>query len=251
MDIQSRSRSPNGVSVLKIEYYNHPTPNIIGQWVDELDAGFELSRNEEVHLLTIWLTPMSFSPATPRLKVGQVAAIHVETTLSRSVTFRSPGFYSLPSRTLQNQYRSSSGEKLTALSWLLNVDSDIIRAVISPNGSRKGQILVPEMDPPFDLVQKVYFETQNSNGDVETITAAKAYLRDQATVGLEFVYTSSSRAKIGDFDTDTHQTVHFAPNTRIVGFSTTTTEVEEEELRQIELRLNEMISLNKTDLKSP
>lgn len=197
--MRGRSRSPNGISGLKIEYYNHPTPNIVGQWMDELDDDFELSPDEEVQLVTIWITPMGFSSATPGLEVGQVAAIHIETTHSRSVTFRSPGFHTLPSRKLQHQYQSSSGEKLTALSWVLNVDSDIIRAVISPNGSRKGQILVPQMDPPFDLVQKLYFETQNSNGDIETIVTARAYFLERAIVGLEFIYTSGSRARIGGF----------------------------------------------------
>lgn len=53
------------------QYYNHPSPGTVGQWVNELDEdGFELSLDEEVRSLTIWLTSMGFSRQTPGRELG-------------------------------------------------------------------------------------------------------------------------------------------------------------------------------------
>ena len=235
--IQGQSRSPNHISGLKLEYYNHPSPSTIGQWMNELDNndGLELSQDEDVCSLSIWLTPMGVSTECPGLEVGQVAAIHIETTHSRSVTFRSPEFHTIPPQKLYHQYSSASDETLTAISWILNASSDCIRAVVSASTDQRTQITVPKPEPPFDLVRKLYFEAQRNDDGTngcgrETITTAEAYFRDRAIIGLVFVYTSGRRASIGDFsnfDFDTHtytintrQNVHFAPDTRIVGLST-------------------------------
>lgn len=114
----------------------------------KLDDGFELSQGEDIQSLTIWLIPTGFSRESPGMEIGQVAAIHIETTRSRSVTFRAPDFQSISSQPLQHhQYQADSDEKLTAISWILNLSSERVRAVISTDGShRKPQILVPEQD---------------------------------------------------------------------------------------------------------
>ncbi|KAJ5833106.1 hypothetical protein N7474_001417 [Penicillium riverlandense] len=223
MGIQGRSRISNRLSGLKFEYYNHPSPSTVGQWMDEIDDGFEFSLDEAVQSLTIWLTPMGYS--TERgLEVGQVAAIHIETTHSRSVTFRSPDFRSLPPQKLQQQYQSDRDETLTGISWILNASCDRVRAVISAstNEGRRAQILVPEHPPPFDQVRKLYFATQNDDGHRDTIVTAEAYFRDRAIIGLVFVYTSAAKASLGDFDTNARQTVRFPLDAQIVGFSVAT-----------------------------
>lgn len=216
--MQGRSRSTNCISGLKLEYYNHPSPGAVGQWMNELDRGFELSPDEEVQSLIIWLTPVGFSSGSPGMEVGQVTAIHIETTYSRSVTFRSPGFDSLPHKTLQYRYQVNYDEELTAISWILNISSDCVRAVISANETWKSSKLVPER-PPYDPVQKLYFETQNKNGCRDSMAAAEAYFQGTRIVGFVFVYASGTRARVGDISTDFRQTVYFARGVRIIGFS--------------------------------
>ncbi|KAF3015672.1 hypothetical protein E8E15_000412 [Penicillium rubens] len=213
MGIRGRSRSSNRISGLKLEYYDHPSPSIVGQWMNELDDGFELSPDEKVQSLTIWLTPMGV------------------------VTFHSPGFHSLPPQKLQHQYQSDTGEELTAISWILNVSSDSVRAVISGNGSQRAQV-IPEQHPPFDQVRKLYFETQNDDGCRETIVEAEAYFRDRAIIGLVFVYSSDRRASIGDFNVAARQTVHFARDAQIIGLSVAATEHELVEI-EFEIEWNE------------
>ena len=237
MGIRGRSRSSNRISGLKLEYYDHPSPSIVGQWMNELDDGFELSPDEKVQSLTIWLTPMGSSTECQGMEIGQVTAIHIETTRSRSVTFHSPGFHSLPPQKLQHQYQSDTGEELTAISWILNVSSDSVRAVISGNGSQRAQ-MIPEQHPPFDQVRKLYFETQNDDGCIETIVAAEAYFRDRAIIGLVFVYSSDRRASIGDFSVAARQTVHFARDAQIIGLSVAATEHELVEI-EFEIEWNE------------
>lgn len=196
--------------------------------MNELDDGFELSPDENVQSLTIWLTPMGSSTECQGMETGQVTAIHIETTRSRSVTFHLPGFHShsLPPPKLQDQYQSDTGEELTAISWILSESSDRVRAVISGNRNPRAQ-MVPEQHPPFDQVQRLYFERQNDHGCSETIVAAEAYFRDRAIVGLDFVYSSDRRASIGDSNVaTTRQTVSFARDARIIGLSVAATEHE-------------------------
>lgn len=202
--IQGRSRSRSRISGLKLEYYNHPSPGVVGQWMHQLDDGFELSQGEDVQSLTIRLAPTGLSLECRGMEIGQVAAIHIETTSSRSLTFRYPDFQSISSQTLQHhQYQAYSDEKLTAISWILNISSERVRAVISTNGSRrKALILVPEQVPPFDQVRKLYFERQNDHGGGETIITAEAYFKDQAIVGVVIVYTSGRTASTGELDTE-------------------------------------------------
>ncbi|KAI9045251.1 F-box protein [Aspergillus affinis] len=237
--IQGRSRSTNRISGLKLEYYDHPSPGIIGQWMDGLSGSFELSQDERVQSLTVWATPMGFSRECRRMEVGQVAAIQFETTCSRSVIFRSPDFHPLPPRKLQHQYQIDSDEEMAAISWIFNVHSDGVRAVLSTEGSRSDQlILVPHHPPPFDQVQKLYFETHDEAGGRDTVAEVMAQFRDRAIIGLVFVYASGRKANIGEFNTGTCQTVHFVRNARIVGLSSIVTEPE---LREIgfEVELNE------------
>ena len=160
--VQGQSRSRSRISGMKLEYHNHPSPGIVGQWMHHLDDGFELSQDEDVQSLTIWLLPIGFSSQSPGMEIGQVAAVKIETTLSCSVTFRAPDFQSISPQVLQHrQYQTDSDEKLTAISWILNLSSERVQAVITTNGSRRNPlILVPEEVPPFDQVRKLYFEIE-------------------------------------------------------------------------------------------
>jgi hypothetical protein len=188
--------------------------------MNELDEdGFELSPDEEVRSLTIWLTSMGFSRQTPGRELGQIIAIRIETTHSRSVTFRSPDFHTLPARTLQHQFQSDADEKLTAISWIMDESYECVRAVTSPDENGKIQLLIPERGAPFDQVRKLYFERQNTNGSREGIVTAEAYIRDEAIVGLVFTYASGARTGIGELETDTHQRIQFERHERIVGMS--------------------------------
>lgn len=240
--IRGRSRSSDCISGLKIEYFDHPSPAVLGQWVEESDS-FEFSRDEKVQSLTIRLTPMGFNGHRPGMKLGQVAAIQIETTYSRSVTFKSTQERSTPAEFLHRQslvdhYHSGSdsGEEIVAISWILNSLYDRVRAVSSVNTNRPAPVSVPERPPPSDRIQKLYFTRYSSeNGDRETVVATEAFFRDQAITGIIFIYPSGKRAKIGGFDDAAfHQTVHFPPDSRVVGISVTDTEYE---IRNIEFEL--------------
>lgn len=248
--MQGRSRSASHISGLKLEYYNHPSPNIVGQWINELDDGIELFLNEEIQSLTIWLTPMGFSTECPGMEVGQVAAIRIETTHSRSVTFRSPDYHLLSPRKLQHQFQGNSGEKLTAISWILNASSDAVRAVISDNGSMRTPILVPNQEPPFDQVLKVYFERPDGNGHKDTLVTVEVFFKDQAFVGLVFIYASGARVKIGEPEADDRQAICFPQDARITGLSVAGAEHELLEL-EFEVEQNEQPRYDRISRNSP
>ncbi|KAJ5783027.1 hypothetical protein N7457_004801 [Penicillium paradoxum] len=114
-------------------------------------------------------------------------------------------------------YQADSDEKFTAISWILNSACERARVVKSANGNPNARVLVPDNGPPFDQVRKLYFEKQNADSCTEIITTAEAYFRDQAIVGIVFVYSSGRTASTGELDTNTRQTVHFALGVRIVG----------------------------------
>ncbi|EHA18623.1 hypothetical protein ASPNIDRAFT_129458, partial [Aspergillus niger ATCC 1015] len=65
--ISGWSRPPNGICGLKLEYYNHPSPAIVGQWMNELKDGFDISPDEELQSVTVWITPLGFSAESPGL----------------------------------------------------------------------------------------------------------------------------------------------------------------------------------------
>ncbi|KAL3480802.1 hypothetical protein BJX99DRAFT_272534 [Aspergillus californicus] len=250
--IPGRSRSPDHISGLKIDYYDHPSPGVVGQWMDGHDGGggFELSRGEDIQLLAVSLTPVGFSTARTGIELGLVCAIRFETTWSRSITF-CPGLEtsSLPPhsvRTLQLQYQADNrtGEKLTAMSWILNEESERVRAVLSPDqGSQiKDMVYVPEAVGIFDDVLRIYFESC-PQGDIdhphgsgnavqhpEPVAAAEAYFRDYAIIGLVFIYRDGTRSGIGYFDSSSSlspssaekQILQFPTAARIVGLSAKT-----------------------------
>ncbi|KAJ5720626.1 uncharacterized protein N7483_008560 [Penicillium malachiteum] len=113
-----------------------------------------------------------------------------------------------PREMFVDQYQSDpeSGEGFTAISWVLSSRYDRIRAVASPNTRRRPEILVPEQStPPYDQLRRLYFMQTNSDGTVETTNSIKAFIRDQAIIGIVFVYQSGKIAKLGEFDTGTFQ----------------------------------------------
>lgn len=234
--IHGRSRSPACISGLKIDYFDHPTPAVLGQWMEEVDEAFELSPGEKVQALSIWLTPVGFSSESRGLELGQVAAIHIETSHSRSVTFRSSQDESTPhQKRLLDQFQSYSGEELVAILWILNPSYDRVRAVSSDTDvSRRAQIVVPELPPPFDQIQRLYFTTPGRDGYRETAIAIKAFFQNQAIVGIAFVYPSGRLARVGECDAVSHETIELPQCSRVVGFSVAGAE---RELRGLEFEL--------------
>ncbi|KAL4895648.1 hypothetical protein BDV59DRAFT_142213 [Aspergillus ambiguus] len=84
--VMGRCRSAHRISGLKIEYYDHPSPGIVVQWMNELDDGFELPRDEEIELLTILLSPVGTSLESPGRVVGQVPVSECD------ISFEYPGW---------------------------------------------------------------------------------------------------------------------------------------------------------------
>lgn len=219
--ISGWSRPQSGISGLKLEYYNHPSPAIVGQWMNELEDCFDISPDEDIQSVTVWIAPLGYSSESPGLAVGQVAVIRFETTSARSVTFRSPYSHTFPTGMIRNEYQRCFDEELTAISWIFNESSDRVRAVNSPHKNWRPRLLVPEVSPPTNLVRKLYFETWNDNTCPEKVVTIEAYFRGRAIIGLLFVYRSGVMASTGDLDTDSRQAVHIARDDNIVGMSAT------------------------------
>ena len=237
--MHGRSRSPHCISGLKIEYFDDQAPMVVGQWMDEMELVFELSPGETVECLSIWLTPVGFSREAPALEICQVTAIHIETTCSREIMFRAP---SDEARKMElNQWRANFGEEVIALSWILNLDSDRLRAVLSSNTNQRTQIMVPELHPPFDQVQKLFFVTSDNNGSLQTAVAVKAFFRDSEIVGIAFIYHSGWIARVGDKENTSQQTFAFPRGARVVGLSVT---VKGQRMREIDLEMEVEMGLN-------
>lgn len=95
---------------------------------------------------------------------------------------------------------------------------DRVRAVVEPKYHRPSTLL-PNQYPPFDAVQKLYFQQIADDGSRDRIVKAKAYFLETALVGLKFIYESGSKVQIGDTkDIPDHRVkVHFVKNARVVG----------------------------------
>ncbi|KAL4962081.1 F-box protein [Aspergillus stella-maris] len=233
-----RSRGPHLTSGLKIEYYDHPSPGAAGQWIHPFDdcASLELSPGEEIELLNIYLTPASNVFELRNWDMGTVSAIHIRTNRCRSATFSPWNANTFDSalppqdvRQLQHQYQCDhrTGEKLTALSWIMNKDRDALRAVItSEHGNQKQAVvaanltLVPQIEPPLDEVVKIYFKHYASE---QTIATATAYFCGESIIGLAFAYTDGTCAGVGYFEahpsalsSSRRQTIQFPAHQRIV-----------------------------------
>ncbi|KAL2839464.1 hypothetical protein BJX68DRAFT_258873 [Aspergillus pseudodeflectus] len=188
---------------------NIPLPTPDSQWMRELEDGFELGSDEDMRLLTICVKPVRNSADNPAMEQGQVVSVHIETTRARSVTIRSPDFGFHPAQLTHHQYQSDGDGSLIAIIWILN----------------------PISTPPYDQIQKIYFDRASANGNRENVLAVEAYFRDCVIIGLEFVYTSGRKAKTGIFETDTHRTYRFPPDARIIRTSATTVKEQLTELQ--------------------
>ncbi|KAL3496308.1 hypothetical protein BJX62DRAFT_251134 [Aspergillus germanicus] len=187
--------------VRKINYYNHSTPEVVGQWMEELDDGFELASDENVRLLTICLKPVRNPTDNPAMEPGQVVSLHIETTRARS-------------------YQSDADGSLIAIIWMLNLSS-----------GTDDLIFVPDLQPPYNQMQTIYFDRASANGSKENVNAVEAYFRDRTITGLDFVYTSGRKFRAGDLESDTHEMYHFPPNARINRVSATTVKEQLTELQ--------------------
>ncbi|KAL4739072.1 hypothetical protein BDV11DRAFT_215546 [Aspergillus similis] len=213
------SRPYTCVSGLKLDYYNG-TSAVVGQWLDEFKS-FQLQPSEHVHSLDIWVTPTRPSSNYPFLQQGRISALRFETTFARDVTFQPPGSDPLSLQHLHNRYGGGPGQVLTAIAWIFNESHDRIRAVDSEKASRHSSLLLPEQYPPFDEVQKLYFENVLTGCSPDPLVTAEACFKGAAILGLIFTYSSGARATIGDVVVvpDSRQTVHFPPNAEFVAMS--------------------------------
>jgi hypothetical protein len=124
-DFEGGSRSSRHRCGLKFDYYNHPTPEVVGQWMRELEDGFEIGSDEDMRLLTICVKPVRNSADNPAMEPGQVVSVQIETTRARSVTIRSPDFDFHPAQLTHHQYQSDGDGSLIAIICILNPISTV------------------------------------------------------------------------------------------------------------------------------
>ncbi|BCR96635.1 uncharacterized protein AKAW2_21575S [Aspergillus luchuensis] len=212
-------RSKHWITGLKFEYFNHPTPSVVGQWIRPLsNAVLRLSPGEEIRSITVWVGLDAWISQSPESSTGNIAAIWINTGVSRA-TFATQLFHS--GAAIQSQYLSDTDEELTAISWVVSADSDRVRAVISPYRDQRPRTLEPTPSPPYDRVRKLYFEGQEGYARRKKIVQATAYIYDRQLCGLKFTYSSTHQSAVGDIrDCMSRQSLNFFKDDAIIGFST-------------------------------
>lgn len=85
-------------------------------------------------------------------------------------------------------------------------------------------MLVPEQEPPFDRVQKVFLNITGSNGCKDRLVRIRAHFYHDAILGLAFEYQSDNMNYIGytDGPAGTQQSIELAGGERIMLFEVTT-----------------------------
>ncbi|KAJ5736867.1 uncharacterized protein N7483_001992 [Penicillium malachiteum] len=215
--VQGRSRSPRCITGLKIEYFDNRSPSVVGQWMDEMELLLELSSDETVRSLSIWLTSFDFShDSQPPFRMCRVTAIHIETTLSREVTFRAPSGNSKFNGQEFNRYLGGFGEELTAISWVFDGRCDRVRAIISIH---RPLIILPAYSVPFYHSQRLYFFVPDSSGCVQPAVAIQVFWRGSSIIGIAFVYPSGQVVRAGESETASQETFTFPSDSRVVSLS--------------------------------
>ncbi|GKZ95479.1 hypothetical protein AnigIFM59636_009486 [Aspergillus niger] len=215
------SRSRHWITGLKIEYYNHPSPNVVGQWIRPLHGEvLELDPGEEIKSITVWVGFDSFISQFPELSTGNIAAIWIDAGMHRA-RFSTPIFQS--GAVIQSQYLRDADKELTAISWVVSAESDRVRAVMSPYGSQRSRTLMPTLSPPYDRVRKLYFKRQDGSSRGRKIVKAEACIHGDEISGLRFTYQSRNQAAVGDTRSGmTRQVVEFSNTDIIMGLSVKT-----------------------------
>jgi hypothetical protein len=107
-----------------------------------------------------------------------------------------------------------------AISWILNSSYDRVRAILSTKVFESHSLLlVPSQGPPFDQVQKLFFDEILQDGSRDRITSIVAHFEREIITGLAFIYRSNQRRTVGNTTTNDHQTVHVLEGGQIVRFS--------------------------------
>ncbi|GLA15494.1 hypothetical protein AnigIFM62618_002035 [Aspergillus niger] len=215
------SRSRHWITGLKIEYYNHPSPNVVGQWIRPLHGEvLELDPGEEIKSITVWVGFDSFISQFPELSTGNIAAIWIDAGMHWA-RFSTPIFRS--GAVIQSQYLRDADKELTAISWVVSAKSDRVRAVMSPYGSQRPRTLMPTLSPPYDRVRKLYFKRQGGSSRGRKIVKAEACIYGDEISGLRFTYQSRNQAAVGDTRSGmTRQVVEFSNTDIIMGLSVKT-----------------------------
>lgn len=114
--LPQRSRSPCHISGLKFDYFDKWNLTIVGQWMDEFDS-FELTKDESIKGITIWMSKEGYSSQMAELARGKVVAIRVDTSRHRSKMFK----LSLSDVALDNcmlhQYQPNPQEDMVSQSY--------------------------------------------------------------------------------------------------------------------------------------
>lgn len=232
-----RVRSSDFISGLKFEYFHDQAPDLLGQWIHEIDGALELLAGEDLQSLAVTLIPVGFSSSIPTQEICQIAAIHIETSQCRSMAFRVSRDIDglVPRQTSMYHSECDFGEKMIAMSWIFNMRADWLRSITSRTHTNDRTIMVPELTAPWDQTQKLYLTTPKSaeSPASETVIAVEAAMQSEAIVGISFIYPSGKVSKIGRFEGITAN-ISIPEDTRVVGFST---ERKDEELKAIEFEV--------------
>ncbi|KAL2378457.1 hypothetical protein RJZ90_006013 [Blastomyces dermatitidis] len=224
--IEGRSRSPKRLSGLKFDYYGAPSA-IVRQWMDDDDV-FELSADENIQSITVWLTtiqiarlashwPLATRSSPSRTVRGDLCA--------RTVMFQSSEVDSFSSNDMQIQYQRGPNQDLastlaysTGISWVLNSSYGRVRAVILEKTARTLSV-IPGHFLPFDQAQKIYFQRKAEVGHRTRSSLPMATSTTTRFLVLYSAMASGTMGRAGDIDmvADAHQTLESPPVSQVVG----------------------------------
>jgi hypothetical protein len=103
------------LSGLRLEYFNHQSSEIVGQWKHNYEDTFDLSQDEQISSITIWSRRIQKAPQSHRIWQGIVKAIRIETTKQRSKTFGDGD--TLLYSSMRHEYTAGTNETIVSETW--------------------------------------------------------------------------------------------------------------------------------------
>ncbi|KAL4876688.1 hypothetical protein BJY04DRAFT_199618 [Aspergillus karnatakaensis] len=164
-----RARPADCISGLKVEYHYRTAGVIVGQWMDPCSPDpFELTPDEGIHSLTVWLR--NFSPLRITSQCD-ITRIDLVTTCGREGIFRASGFDEMQNHPVK--YSLEQKDALDAISWDFDLKYDVVRGV-APLGQEATVTISPEMQEVVDEDARKRQEWLDRRGQARTNNATCA-----------------------------------------------------------------------------
>ncbi|PLB44841.1 hypothetical protein P170DRAFT_512974 [Aspergillus steynii IBT 23096] len=218
--LPGRSRSLYGISGLRVDYNDHRSSEIVGQWMHEHEV-FDLGENEKVVCLTVWRAIEPW-PSPMRGEKGHVMAVLIGTDHDRSKLFCSPWVCPPFEQCLRFEIQVAPDEKFSSLAWMMDLTTDWLQPVKStenPTQSSKPEMSDEEshQDVPDACVQ---FRPNVNGYGIDRVKEVSGFFEGDSIIALEFIYNAYPTHSVGNQNPSLQRnTMSIPPNSRIIGVS--------------------------------